>query len=344
MIYAEKKNANEDNFVALLEATKLSLVKKLQIDNNVSPLSFEELVCEKMCDGSAGTEFEGTIKQTSVHAFPDIVANGYFGVEVKVTVKDHWTSTGNSVMESSRIEDVERIYIMFGKLGGKADVRYRLYQECLPEISVTHSPRYKINMDLQTGKSIFDKMGVDYDTLRKSDDTIQQIKNYYRKQLKAGEELWWIDGEKEDGASSPVIRPLRSFEPKEKERFVVEAMILFPEMFGSSMTKFERAAAYLITEYNAVSANLRDTFTAGGQMKIKIKDSEKTVPKIFFHLFSKAKTIVDQIENLDEVTLLYYWRIDKIKGSKIEQWKQLLGEKSTNKLSCSASDIFDAGL
>ncbi|MCK5027641.1 MAG: hypothetical protein KAS07_04445, partial [Candidatus Pacebacteria bacterium] len=291
MIYAKKKNANEDNFVALLETTKLSLVAELQRNDKVSPLSFEALVCEKMREVSSGTEFEGTIKQTSVHAFPDIIANGYFGVEVKITTKDHWTSTGNSVLESTRGNKVKRIYIMFGKLGGIVDVRYRLYQECLPEVSVTHSPRYKINMDLPSGKSIFDKIGVDYDTLRESDDTIQQIKNYYKEQLKEGEELWWIDEEKENGSSSPVIRPLRGFEKKEKENFIVEAMILFPEMFGSSTTKFERAAAYLITEYNAVSANLRDTFTAGGQKTIKIKNSNVTVPKIFFHLFSRSKAI-----------------------------------------------------
>ncbi|MCA9364438.1 MAG: hypothetical protein KC736_00925 [Candidatus Moranbacteria bacterium] len=115
-------------------------------------------------------------------------------------------------------------------------------------------------------------------------------------------------------------------------------------MFGSSTTKFERAAAYLITEYNAVSANLRDTFTAGGQEKINMKGKSVTVPKIFFHLFSRAKAIQNQIKNINEDTLLNYWRIDEIEGDRIKQWKKLLDEKSTNNLESSASDVFEAGL
>ncbi len=344
MIYAEKKNAHEDNFITLLEKSKELLVTKIRADNKISPLDFEWLVWNKMCEASIGSEFEGTIKQTGTYAFPDIVANGYFGVEVKVTTQDHWTSTGNSVLESSRVEDVERIYIMFGKLGGQANVAYRLYQECLPEISVTHFPRYRINMELPIGKSIFDKMGMDYDTLRKSKDSLRQIKDYYRRQLREGEELWWIDEEKEDGSSSPVIRSLRSFRKEEKDRFFIESMILFPEMFGTSTTKFERAAAYLITEYNAVSANLRDVFTAGGQAEIRIKGSDLLVPKIFFHLFSRAKEIQEEIEKIDKEKLLNYWRIEKMEGNRINQWGKLLNERAGSNLIYSASEIFEAGL
>jgi len=222
---------------------------------NILPIYFETVVFEKIQEAAEGTIFAGTIKQTGTHAFPDIIANGYFGIEVKMTTSNHWTSTGNSVLESSRIESVERIYIMFGKFGGKMDIRFRLYQECLPGISVTHSPRYRINMELPIGKSIFDKIGIDYNTLRKDDNTIKKIKEYYKSKLKNGEELWWIDQESSKKDVSPIIRPFRNLSFKEKENFIIESMILFPEIFGNNSAKFERAAAYLITEYNAVSAN-----------------------------------------------------------------------------------------
>ena len=296
-----------------------------------------------MCKAAEGTSFDGTVKQTGIFAFPDIIANKYFGVEVKMTTNDHWTSTGNSVLESSRIENVERIYIVFGKLGGKLGIRYRLYQECLPEVSVTHSPRYRINMDLPIGKTIFDKIGVDYDTLRKSDNTINTVKNYYRAQLKDGEELWWIDPE-QDKIVSPVIKPFRGLSEKEKENFIVEAVILFPEMFGNSATKFERAAAYLITEYNAVSANLRDVFTAGGQMEIKVKRKKIIVPKIYYNMIIRAKAIKNKIDELPEDFLKHYWRIDKLSKNRLLFWKRLLNEKSSDDLSVSASDIFESGL
>ena len=60
--------------------------------------------------------------------FPDIVAEHYYGVEVKTTEKDHWISTGSSIVESSRIRDVEHIYMLFGKLGGEyAEFKCRPY-------------------------------------------------------------------------------------------------------------------------------------------------------------------------------------------------------------------------
>ncbi|MEA2088273.1 MAG: hypothetical protein U9O55_00300 [Patescibacteria group bacterium] len=343
MIYAKNKNATEEEFIALLEKSKILLLKYLTREKNISPTYFETIVFEKMTEAAEKTIFKGTIQQTGTHAFPDIVANGYFGVEVKMTVNNHWTSTGNSVLESSRIEAVEKIYIMFGKFGGKLNIRYRLYQKCLPEISVTHSPRYRINMDLSDGQSIFDKMGVDYDTLRKSDDTINTVKNYYRTQLKDGEELWWIDPE-QDKTVSPVIKPFRGLSEKEKENFIVEAMILFPEMFGNSTTKFERAAAYLITEYNAVSANLRDVFTAGGQMEIKIKRKKIIVPKIYYNMIVRAKAIKKKIDELPEDFFKHYWRIDKLGKNRLLFWKKLLNEKSSNDLSVSVLDIFESGL
>jgi len=292
-----------------------------------------------------GTFFEGTIKLTDAHAFPDIVANGYFGVEVKMTTGNHWISTGNSVLESLRIEDVERIYIMFGKFGGTLDIRYRLYQECLPEVSVTHSPRYRINMELPIGKSIFDKIGIDYDTLRKNDNTIQKIKEYYRALLKEGEELWWIDQESDDKSVSPIIRPFRRLAKEEKDNFVIEAMILFPEIFGKKNTKFERAAAYLIAEHNAVSSNIRDCFSSGGKVEMEINGKKVLLPQICARLFAQAKEIKIKINQLDNKILSYYWRTDKIGEDRLSQWKNFLDKNFILVNSdILASDIFDYAL
>src|SRR3989338_593358 len=341
MIYAEKKNANEERFIELLEKSQNLLVSRLRENNNISALDFEELVCEKMQEASVGTEFEGTIKQTGAHAFPDIVANGYFGVEVKITTKDHWTSTGNSVLETSRIEEVERIFIMFGKLGGEPDVRYRLYQECLPEISVTHSPRYKINMDLQTGKSIFDKMGVDYNELRTSEDTIQQIKSYYRERLKDGEGLWWIDEESE--SPSPIIKQFRTLEPEDKERFKVDCMILFPELF-KNRANYERAATYMITEFGAVSTSLRDAFSAGGQQEVVVAKEKRNVSQMLSQLHDYAPKIASRINDIDEELLKFYWQVPSIGTNKIEQWKNLIDQDSVGGLGAELpSEVFQSG-
>ncbi|PIQ91495.1 MAG: hypothetical protein COV70_03425 [Parcubacteria group bacterium CG11_big_fil_rev_8_21_14_0_20_39_22] len=345
MIYINKPDAKEKDFINLLEKSRELLLKFLRKKKDISPTHFETTVFEHTREAAKGTSFEGKVQQTGAHDFPDIIANKYFGVEVKMTTSDHWTSTGNSILESSRIEDVEKIYIMFGKFGGKLDIKFRLYQECLPDVSVTHSPRYRINMNLKKGESIFDKIGVDYDTLRKHANPIQKIKDHYRSKLKDGEELWWIDQENDDKAISPIIRPFRNLSDEEKENFIVESMILFPEMFGNSAMKYERAAAYLISEYNSVSASLRDSFTAGGQIELKIKRKTITVPQVAERMRARANDIKTKINELDGETLAYYWRIRKIERDRLNQWKKLLNKNL--KLSIrgiKASDVFDSGL
>lgn len=345
MIYIAKPNVKENDFIALLEKSKKLILVFAASKKSISPLYFETIVFEQTCEAAKNTIFEGKVKQTGAHDFPDIIANKFFGIEVKMTTSNHWTSTGNSILESSRIEDVERIYIMFGKLGGKFDIRYRLYQECLPEISVTHSPRYRINMDLPLGKSIFDKIGIDYDTLRKDTNSIQIIKNYYRSQLKDGEGLWWIDQDSDDKSVSPIIKPFRRLANEEKENFIVEAMILFPEIFGKGNTKFERAATYLISEYNAVSASLRDSFSAGGKVKLKVKRKTITVPQLALGLYSKAKLINQKLKTMDAETLAFYWKSKKLDRNRLKQWKKLLNEKFAIGIpNILASDIFEAGL
>jgi hypothetical protein len=343
MIFINKIEVRENEFVSLLERAKRNMLDKTP-KKLPSPTKFEEDVYKEMCFASKGTSFDGHVELTGAHAFPDIIAKRYFGVEVKMTQSDKWQSTGNSVLESTRVEGVERIFIFFGKFGGKFDIKFRLYQECLFDISVTHSPRYRIDMNLTQGGSIFEKMGTDYDKLRKLDNPIKEVKNYYRDQLEEGEELWWIDEQSELEASA-IIRPYRNLTEEEKERFFIDTMILFPEMFSNSSVKFERPAAYLITTFNAVSSNLRDMYTAGGQVALKVKNKKITVPKIIYHLHANSNKIKDRMGEIEEETLKYYWRTEKVSKDRFRQWKDILMDKSiVIDKKVSIIDIFNAGL
>src|SRR3989344_136159 len=126
MIYVKKPDLKEKEFLDLLEKSRLLLLASLKtLSEKVTPASFENLVFEKMVESSKGTRFEGLVDHTKDRVFPDILAGRYFGAEVKMTTNDHWTSTGNSILESSRVPDVQKIYIIFGKLGGKPSIRYR---------------------------------------------------------------------------------------------------------------------------------------------------------------------------------------------------------------------------
>lgn len=230
-----------------------------------------------------GTSFEGTIEIISGQRFPDIIANRYYGVEVKSTKEDKWTLIGGSVAEGTRVEDVEHIFFMFGKLHKPVEFKTRRYEDCLCDIAVTHSPRYKIDMNLPEGETIFDKMGVSYDDMRKLDNPIQPVVEYFRSTLKPGESLWWVNGEEHKEEETPVppkIRLWKTLSPEERDDMIAQGFALFPEMFGKSQNKYERFTLWLVANHGVVSTSMRDNFSAGGKVDLEIDGTTyKGVPR-----------------------------------------------------------------
>jgi hypothetical protein len=346
MICVTNSFATEEQFSELLLRSKVGLLRSLRGTPEISPFEFENHVFEQMCViANEMPVFKNSIEKTAIHDFPDIIAKKYYGVEVKMTSKDQWTSIGNSVLESLRSDDVKRIYIMFGKFGGGLDIKFRLYQDCLPDVSVTHSPRYRIDMELATGESIFAKMENDYNELRTSGQIIKKIKDYYRSNLRDGEELWWIDPEKEEESASPVIRSFRNLSVSDRMSFVLESMLLFPELFGKSNSKFIRPGAYLLTKYSAICSNLRDIFTAGGKGKILVSGVRVSVPHIAYKLYENASAIRIKIRQIDHAKLVEYWNVDSLSSNIERQWLHLINSKLIKVYSQkTASEIFRAGI
>lgn len=271
MVVSYNSKAPDEAFLALLKATQERLF--LHVSEHpcphYTPDGFEELVYHAMVGAAQGTMFADTIQLVSGHSFPDIVARHYYGVEVKMTLKNHWKTVGNSVLESCRNEGVERIYLMFGKFGGDVSFKYRLYQDCLVNVAVTHSPRYVIDMNLPLGASIFDKMAIPYDTIRKAEQPISLFVDYYQQQLKSDETpAWWMSKtEDSEEQEHPLqIRFWKSLDKEERKKITGELFYLFPEVFErSNAMKYERCAVYLIKEYSVLNPSMRDIFSAGGR-------------------------------------------------------------------------------
>lgn len=97
------------------------------------------------------------------HGFPD-VGVGEFGIEVKFTTGDTWRSVANSVLETNRVDDVEHIYVVFGKMGGTPEVRFRAYDTCVVHVRTSHVPRFEV--DVTSTESLFDTMGISYEEFR----------------------------------------------------------------------------------------------------------------------------------------------------------------------------------
>jgi hypothetical protein len=281
-----------------------------------------------MTDLAQGTTFENSIELIGGQRFPDIIAKKYYGIEVKTTTQNHWRSTGNSVLESTRVESVERIYMLFAKLFSPVEFRCRPYEECLSEVVVTHSPRYLIDMNLRKGETIFDKIDTPYDILRKRDNPIKPIVNYYKNKLKPGDELWWMDHESVS-ATNFVIRIWNNLTTIEKESIKSRAMVYFPELFSNSNDKFLRLAVWLVTQEGVVCRNIRDPFTAGGKGQILIgRKTYKNIPRIFLNLFENLDTVLETISMTSSITLSEFWNIKTNERRKISDWLELVNGHS----------------
>jgi hypothetical protein len=263
-----------------------------------SELEFETLQAIKdACDNSVFNKED--VRLVSGMRFPDIMVGRFFGVEVKSTNKDHWTSTGSSIVETTRDKDVECIYMLFGKLGGDVpEFRCRPYHEVLSEIAVTHSPRYRIDMSLNAGETIFDKMGISYDSLRTSGDSIGSVRDYYKEKAKReGNPMpWWISDDKADDSSVDMsIKSWHSLPANDKSLLVAQSLVLFPEVIYGD---YANAAMWLVSVKGVVCANMRDPFSAGGKIR-KLNDSllEEPLPHIVKTLLDKYQIILRLLES-----------------------------------------------
>lgn len=288
--------------------------------------NFEPLVKEVLEAAAKGTPFENSIELFGGQKFPDIVAKKFYGIEVKTTKQNHWRTTGNSVFEGTRIDGVERIFMLFAKLFNPIELKCRPYEEVLSEVVVTHSPRYLIDMNLTAGHTVFDKIQVPYDTLRKMDNPIRPIVDYYRTKLSPGEDLWWMDQSADGQSSNLIIRIWANLTRLEREELRDKAMAYFPVQLSKQPTKYSRMAIWLVTREGIVCPNIRDMFSAGGQGSIHDGDSViLQVPRIIVHLLDRLPAIREQIERTPAPQLSEFWEIPTTEATKWQDWMKLTG-------------------
>ena len=268
----------------------------------------EDDVKRALDESAKGTPFAGTIKKVSGQKFPDIVAAKLYGVEVKSTKDDHWTSTGSSILETTRVTGVERIYMTFGKLGGRPiEFLSKPYEECLYGIAVTHMPRYLINMQLNPGETIFDKMGVSYDNLRKMNNPIAPVAKYYRSQLKPGESLWWT-GDSSEETVSATIRLWKNLTPDEKRFHMIYGCVNYPEVFGGD---YDRYALWL-TSQGVVDPHIRDQFSAGGKEEMLLSSGERAkFPGVYRRIKNNWDLFIRRMRQYDPAALIDEAVLDK---------------------------------
>lgn len=285
----------------------------------------EDEVVSIMSNCAVSTPFEGSIEKVSGQRFPDIIAKRFYGIEVKTTKSNHWKSTGSSIAEGTRVENVEKIYMLFGKMVSPIDFMCRPYEECLSEVVVTHSPRYLIDMNLKQGETIFDKIKIPYDELRKMSDPISMVLNYYRKHLKdTNGSTWWSPNGNDLGAKV-VVRMWNQLDIKEQQYIRLKGLCLFPELISKdNFTKYNRFSVWLSTVESIICHNIRDIFSAGGQKNIEFEGNTYLTPKVIYHLIKNIEEIKAILATIDIVEIEQYWPNYKYADDMYSLWKNMI--------------------
>jgi len=325
MIISDNSKPSLDEFKRLMASTDRLLnddARKREdyyIGRSGHPI--EKDVYEAVTECAKGTPFAGSIQLVSGASFPDIVAKKYYGIEVKSTNKNHWTSIGSSILESTRDQNVERIFLTFGKLGKPVQFLSRPYEDCLSGIAVTHYPRYQIDMRLGAGETIFDKMNIPYDVLRKMENPVAPVSQYYKAQLKPGESLWWAADEVET-TTPATVRLWSTLHREEKDDLIIQGYALFPEIFSG---QYDRFALWLVTAKGIVNTHIRDEFSAGGKVTMMTANGDEVrMPATFGKVEKFCDQIVEALNDTDSNILMEHWNCLELPSNRIIEWCNLV--------------------
>jgi hypothetical protein len=259
-------------------------------------------------------------------SFPDIAA-GQFGIEVKFTTNDTWLSIANSVLETNRIAAVEKVFIVFGKMGGVPQVRWSAYEDCVVHVRTSHVPRFEVEIPPGEGTvPLFQQMGIAYDDFRQlpMDEKMRYIRDYARGRLKRGERLWWLDETDEPSHTLPIqARLYTKLSPAEKIRLRAEAVLLCPSIVksGRSHDKYDDVALYLLTYRGVLCHQARDLFSAGSVANPGNDDEGGVYIARALKLIESD--IADAATRLEDALFVEYWGESVAPSDRLQKWLQM---------------------
>lgn len=306
-------NKNFNTYVELVinELRKIiENVNDTRISSKMTPTEFEKLVVKvsNLVIEKFGYSFIIDYTEGG-HAFPDIIyshKSNKYGIEVKSSTSSNtsdssWTILGNSILGSTRI-DVEETYIIFFKVNKNGRfINYARYEDAVSDIVVTHSPRYKLNLSQKPQDSFFAKSGISYEQINESKDPIGLVTNYFKNR---GETAWWI------AESTPaIIKNWSEISKKSKKEIMSKAFVLFPELiYSNNNLKYKRLSKWLVASYSIVDSSLRDKFTAGGKINLKIdKVNYFELPRIYESLINIFSEFKKQLKEMSYEEIKKYW-------------------------------------
>lgn len=251
------------------------------------------------------------------NAFPDLLVNG-FGVEVKFTKRKTWHGTGNSILEGMRDENTDQIYVVFCR-ADIPEIRWRMYEDCIRGVRISHSPRYMI--DMETEATFFEDLGISYSDfiLLSTHEKMNYVREHVKERISEHEKLWWID--EDDSHTLPMeVRIYRLLSTEVKIQLRAEAALMCPQIFksGRARGKYDQAAAYLLTQHGVYAPQIRDLYTAGS-----VAGKERGGKYLLRSLRQIETNIVSASKRLDDALFVEYWGFSCPVEQRIPKWLEM---------------------
>ena len=317
---------NKDDFEQILDAACKALTTECRagVQFNGSP-EFERRVREVIDDLLGGDELKVDFNPHP-HVFPDI-ALGEFGVEVKFTKGDSWRSVANSILQSTRDENIVHIYIVYGKMGGEPTAAWGRYEDCVMHVRTSHVPRFEV--DIKAKESLFTKMGVTYEEFSSLPmaGKMQHIRVYARGRLKPGDRLWWLDDHPDpDHALELQVRLFPSLSQQEKRQLRAEAALLCPQIVKPSRSKhkYDDAALFALTYHGILCFQARDLFSAGS-VALRGDDERggRYIERALIDIEDEMKVAANSLE---DALFVEYWGVSVPPERRIHDWLRKVDE------------------
>lgn len=318
----------QDRFERLLDEVAEQLTGEMRIGPHSpwfsSASDYERHVRQCLHDaiealGEEGCGCEVDLR-SSGQAFPD-VSCGRYGVEVKFTKEDKWVGIANSIRETKRVDGVEKVYVMFGKMGGMPESRWGRYEECVVHVRTTHEPRFQI--DMSGGKpSLFAVMGIDYDEFRKLDimEKMPYIRAYARTIHPDGR-LWWLESDEGEERIRPLDPVLyTSLDKRTQKRYRAEAALLSPRVLKQGdREKYNDVVLFMLTYHDVLCHQARDLFSAGSVAGVSQSDGSGE-PQVKKALVLLQGEMLEAAEYLDPALFEEYWGESVPPEDRIAHW------------------------
>lgn len=211
------------------------------------------------------------------HRFPDVIIRtpeGNWGIEVKSSKSKNWETLGGSINESTKVSDLNEIYILFGKnIDNRVQVKVKEFSRCVKSVAVTHSPRYLIDMEIDDGQDIFSLLNTTYQNVCSHNQPFDLFKEYFKEKARRSNTKFWFLSDEESERTSETYQELEwkffnQIPVPERLALISEAIILYPfDLFGYLRTIYDNSNLFFLGR-NVISNSMRDNFTAGGQFHV----------------------------------------------------------------------------